>query len=173
MKYFIIFFVLISTVACKKEVSIGVDQVTIVNDSTKITSEDISKITYLDFGVDGKAKNTLDSWQAYATVSAAIGKLKTANFEFFKTDDEEFNTILKDLEGTMPLTINSEPVQARVLVLRTKLLKLREAIYLETIEKEDRLKAIKELFQAFSYVTLQVNKKFEKEAQNIIKPDSV
>lgn len=173
MKYFIVFFILISVVACEKEAKYKTDQTKISIDSTKITRDDISKINYLDFGIDGKAKNTLDSWQAYTSVSSAISKLKTANFEFFKTDDEEFNTIIEDLEETIPNSIDSEPVKARILVLRTKLLKLREAINLSTIEKKQRLIAIKELFQAFSYVTLQINKKFEKEAQNIIKPDSV
>lgn len=173
MKYFIILFVIFSLVACKQEGSVIVEDLAVDTDTTEITSEDISQLSYVDYGVDGKAKNALDSWQAYATVSTAINKLKTANFDFFKADDEEFNTVLKDLKLTIPRSIDSDPVQARLLVLRTKLLKLREAIDLKTIDKKDRLIAIKELFQAFSYVTLQINKKFEKEAQNIIKPDSV
>ncbi|WAC01186.1 hypothetical protein N7U66_13725 [Lacinutrix neustonica] len=173
MKYFIILLVITSLVACKKEGTAATKDFAVEADSTKITIEDLSQLSYVDYGVDEKAKNALDSWQAYATVSSAMGKLRTANFDFFKTDDEEFNTLLKDLKLTIPVSIDSDPVQARVLVLRTKLLKLREAIDLKTIEKKDRLIAVKELFQAFSYVTLQINKKFEKEAQNIIKPDSV
>ena len=173
MRFIIILIVLTITFSCKKEQSLIVNDNLVSIDSIKITKEDISKINYLEYGVDAKAKNKLDSWQAYNTVAKAIDEIKAADFKFFETDDEEFNTALKDIATTVPLIIDNEPVNARVLVLKTKLLKLREALSLKTIKKRERLIAIKELFQSFSYLTLQINKKFEKEAQSIIKPDSI
>ena len=173
MKKLLILIFLVMLAACKKEVKPETESALVSNDSTKVTKEDISKINYIEYGIDNKAKQTLDSWQAYNTISRAIETLKQGDFTFFKTDDEVFNTTLKDIETTTPETIDSEPIKARVLILRTKLLKFREVINLNTANKKDKLIAIKELFQSFSYVTLQINKKFEKEAQNIIKPDSL
>lgn len=160
--------------ACKKEVKTTTDGTLTQSDSTKVTKEDISKINFIEYGIDTKAKLTLDSWEAYNTVSRAIEATKEeADFTFFKSDDEVFNTTLTDIETTTPATINSEPIKARVLILRTKLLKFRETIHLNTSNKSEKLIALKELFQSFSYVTLQINKKFEKEAQHIIKPESL
>lgn len=159
--------------ACKKEVTSTLETSAVSEDSTKITKEDISKINYLEYGIDNKAKKTLDSWSAYNTISRAIETVKQGDFTFFEADEEVFNTTLNDIETTTPNAIDSEPIKARVLILRTKLLKFREVINLNTSKKNDKLIALKELFQSFSYVTLQINKKFEKEAQNIIKRDSL
>lgn len=173
MKHLKILLLLVAFSACKNESKTATETLLNENDSTKVTKEDISKINYIEFGVDNKAKKTLDSWRAYNTISRAIFSVKQGDFVFFNSDDEVFNAALKDLETTTPETINSEPVKARVLILRTKLLKFREIVNLNTASKSDKLFALKELFQSFSYVTLQINKKFEKEAQNIIKLDSL
>ncbi|WP_034060207.1 hypothetical protein [Lacinutrix jangbogonensis] len=173
MKHLITLILLVVLSACKKDVNTTTETIIATNDSTKVTKEDISKINYIDFGIDNKAKITLDSWVAYNIISRAIVASKQGDFIFFKSDDEVFNTTLKDIETTTPKTIDSEPIKARVLILRTKLLKFREIVNLNTSNKNEKLFALKELFQSFSYVTLQINKKFEKEAQNIIKPDSL
>ncbi|WP_299250305.1 hypothetical protein [uncultured Lacinutrix sp.] len=172
MKKILIIALLVTLSSCKKEVT-TTETTLVTSDSTKITKEDISKINYIEYGIDNKAKATLDSWQAYNTISSAIDQIKQADFTFFKTDDAIFNTTLKDIETTTPEAIDSEPIKARILILRTKLLKLRESVNLNTASKTEKLIAIRELFQSFSYVTLQINKKFEKEAQNIIKLDSL
>lgn len=173
MKKILIIALLVTLSSCKKEVTTATETTLVTSDSTKITKEDISKINYIEYGIDNKAKVTLDSWQAYNTISSAIDQIKQADFTFFKTDDAIFNTTLTDIETTTPEAIDSEPIKARILILRTKLLKLRESVNLNTASKTEKLIAIRELFQSFSYVTLQINKKFEKEAQNIIKLDSL
>jgi hypothetical protein len=173
MKNLLLLVLLVMLSACKKEVNTSTEIIEVTTDSTKITKEDISKINYIEFGIDNKAKPTLDSWEAYNTISRAIETTKLGDFTFFKSDDAVFSTTLKDIETTTPEAIDSEPIKARVLILRTKLLKFRAVINLNTSNKNEKLIALKELFQSFSYVTLQINKKFEKEAQNIIKPDSL
>ena len=132
MKKLLILIFLVMLSACKKEVKPETESALVSNDSTKVTKEDISKINYIEYGIDNKAKQTLDSWQAYNTISRAIETLKQGDFTFFKTDDEVFNTTLKDIETTTPETIDSEPIKARVLILRTKLLKFREVIQVNT-----------------------------------------
>ncbi|RLJ63432.1 hypothetical protein CLV86_1973 [Lacinutrix venerupis] len=173
MKHIIILAFLIILSSCNNKSNSSIETSVEVNDSTKITKEDISKINFIEYGIDNKARVTLDSWEAYNIVYRAIEEVKQGDFKFFKTDDQVFITILNDLETTIPEAINSESINARILILRTKLLKFREIINLNTSSKKEKLIGVKELFQSFSYVTLQINKKFEKEAQNIIKPDSL
>jgi len=173
MKHLLILILLLVFSACKKEGVNTTDNLIVKPDSTKISKEDISKIKYIEYGIDDKATETLDSWIAYNTISRAIETAKEGDFTFFMSDEEVFNTTLKDIETTTPEAIDSAPIKARVLILRTTLLKFRAQFNLNTATKNQKLIALKELFQSFSYVTLQINKKFEKEAQNIIKPDSL
>ncbi|TYC11334.1 hypothetical protein ES677_10510 [Bizionia gelidisalsuginis] len=139
-------------------------------DTTAITTQDITALKYVDYGVDKKAKTTLDSWQAYSDVSRAITQVKIADVSFFTADEALFTSTVKELVTTIPEQINTDPIQARILALTTKMYKLEEMLSLKTTLKKDKLTSIKEVLQAFSYLTLQVNKKYEKEAQNIIKP---
>lgn len=173
MKYFTILLLFLACFACKSEINTTTEVVANTSTSTKLTKEAISKIKYIEYGIDKKAKVTLDSWQAYNTISSAVDLTKKGDFTFFETDDEVFKTAINEIETTVPPAIDSEPINARILILRTKLLKFREAINLNTSTKKDKLQTLTELFQSFSYVTLQINKKYEKEAQNIIQRDSI
>jgi len=173
MKFLLSVAILFSLISCNKNQDTKTEDIEIAKDTTVLTKNDISKINYIDYGVDKKAQTTLDSWQAYNTLAMSISRLKSADISFFKEDNTVFVSTIKDLESTIPETINTEPIQARLLILKTKLFKLEEALNLSTTEKEEKLLVIKELFEAFSNVTLQINKKFEKEAQSIIKPEEI
>ncbi|MDX1272147.1 MAG: hypothetical protein R3340_09965 [Bizionia paragorgiae] len=170
MKFIYSFFVLITLMSCNSKSETGTQVETQVSDRSSITKEDIAKLKYVDYSVDAKAKTTLDSWQAYSDISRAISQVKIADLSFFTSDEEIFMSTVKELGTTIPIKINSDPIQARVLALTTKMYKLEETINLKTSDKKEKLSSIKDVLQAFSYLTLQVNKKYEKEAQNIIKP---
>jgi hypothetical protein len=173
MKFLSVFLVLICLVSCKKTVDRTEEVVeeTKQKDTTLVSKKEIAKIQFLDYGVDAKAKNTLDSWLTYNTVDTAIARVKNGDLGFFIDDKAVFETAMDDLETTIPENIDTAAIRARLLVLKTKLYKLEEATRLSTTTKKEHLLVIKEAFQAFSYVTLLINKKFEKEAQNIIKPE--
>lgn len=163
--------ILLCLISCKETVETTVQTNTSKKDTLSVTKKDIDKIKYLDYGIDSKAKNTLDSWQAYNTISNAILDIKKGKFDFFTNDAAIFATTIEDLENSIPENINTASIRARLLVLKTNLFKLEEATNLKTTTKKEHLLIIRDTFQAFSYVTLLINKKFEKEAQNIIKPD--
>ncbi|WP_452600329.1 hypothetical protein [Pontimicrobium sp. MEBiC01747] len=173
MKFLSVLLLLACLVSCKKtqDTTEGTVKETKLKDTTLVSKKDIAKIQFLDYGVDAKAKNTLDSWLAYNTIATAIAAVNNGDFGFFIDDKAVFETTVEDLETTIPENIDTAAVRARVLVLKTKLYKLEEATRLSTTTKKEHLLVIKEVFQAFSYVTLLINKKFEKEAQNIIKPE--
>lgn len=170
MKFLYPIFIFVILLSCNSKTeqvsSIDTSQI----DTTTITSEEIEAIKYIDYGIDSKAKTTLDSWQAYGDISRAITQIKIADFSFFTADEALFMSTVKELGTTVPEQINSDPIKARVLALTTKMYTLEEMLSLKTSQKKDKLKSIKDVLQAFSYLTLQVNKKYEKEAQNIIKP---
>ncbi len=173
MKFLSTLLILVCLISCKKY-SVATEQKIedeVVRDTLSLSKQDIAKIKYLDYGIDAKAKNTLDSWLVYNTISKAVENLKNADFDFFTEDEAVFASALEDLDTTIPEDIDTASIRARLLVLKTKLYKLEEATRLTTTSKQEHLLIIKEVFEAFSYVTLLVNKKYEKEAQNIIKPE--
>ena len=135
-----------------------------------IAKADVEAIKFVEYVLDTKAKSMLSSWQTYADVNTAIGNFKSADFNFFVDNEEIFNTTLSELETTIPETIDTAPIMARLLVLKTKLLKLKQELELTSSSKTQRLQALKEVFEANTNVILQINKKYEKEAQKITNP---
>lgn len=161
--------------ACKKENKVENEELptednTVVVDSLKLTKKDIAKVNYKDIGLDSKTNKVISSWQPYLNVANGIEKIKLPDFSFFNADTDLFVSSLKDLEETIPEQISTEPIKARVLVLKTMLYKFQEIESLNTSTKKDKLLAIQQVFVAFSNLNLQINKKIEKDSQTIIKP---
>jgi len=75
-----------------------------------------------------------------------------------------------ELVETTPENINTDGIKARLLVLQNMYLKLSSSANLSTSTKKELKKDIKDLLEAFSNLNYQINKKFEKDAQRIIKP---
>ena len=167
-------FLLIITVllsSCKKESeTIVSDHFVTEIDSLKLTSKDIKKINYKDIALDAKTNAIIADWQAYLTVANGIQNMVTPDFTFFNADVDLFNSTIKDLEETIPEAINTQPIEARVLVLKTMLLKFQEIESLKTSTKKEKLIAIKQVLSAQSNLNLQINKKIEKDNQVIVKP---
>lgn len=163
--------VLVLFTACKKETTVTKpEEDLVVVDSLKITKEDISKINYQDIALDVKSNPIVSNWQAYLDVSNGIQALTLPDFTFFNADVDLFNSTLTDLEETIPESINTQAIKARVLVLKTMMLKFQEIESLETSTKKELLLAIKQVFLAKSNLNLQINKKVEKDSQVIVKP---
>ncbi len=169
MKYLSII-ILLLIVSCNKEVKTVVLEGDVKQDTLVISKLDVGAIKYVEYVLDAKAKNTIGSWQTYNDVINAIEGFKAANFEFFVDNEEIFISTLNELETTIPEKIDTEPIKARFLVLKTKLYKLKQQLELSNSSKDERLEALKEVFEANANLTLQINKKYEKDAQKIVKP---
>ncbi|MBN2867320.1 MAG: hypothetical protein JXK08_01500 [Flavobacteriaceae bacterium] len=168
---FIILFCCVLSVSCKNETNQNVDtDPSKQTDSLAIKKEDINKINYIDIGLDAKTNKIMPAWQAYQTLADAVQSLKQADYSFFNSDIEVFTTAIKDLEETIPADIKTQSIEARVLAFKTKLLNLKDLKNLNFIEKKELLFATKEVFVAFSNLNLQINKKLEKDSQNIERP---
>ena len=157
--------------SCKKESKDAVvDDSVIVIDTLLLTKKDIKKITYQDIAIDAKANTVMSNWKAYLDVANGIQNLFTPDFTFFNADVDLFNSTIKDLEETIPEAINTQAIKARVLVLKTMLLKFQEIETLKTSTKKEKLVAMRQVFFAQSNLNLQINKKIEKDNQVIVKP---
>ena len=99
-----------------------------------------------------------------------LSDLKQGDISFFKENPELLDALLKDFKETLPEEINSPAILARIKELETKIYKLQSITIISNGNKNDLYPVIKELLISFSNFNLQINKKFEKEAQNIQKP---
>jgi hypothetical protein len=72
----------------------------------------------------------------------------------------------------MPDSIKTAPILSRITALETMILKLNSTLKLDNVDKTEQLRAVKELLIAMSNFNLQINKKFELEANLIDNNDS-
>lgn len=136
-----------------------------------ITESDISKVKFLDYGLDKKTENIVESWGPYIELANIISNLKKGDLSFFKNNNEVTASLLKDLIEKIPDTLNTPSINARLVALETKFLKLESSNNLATTLKEELLQNIKELLETHSNLNLQMNKKLEKDSQIIENPN--
>ena len=139
-------------------------------DSLKITKEGISKLDYIEFVLDENTDKLFENWASYSELDNHLSDLKQGDISFFKENPELLDALIKDFKETLPEEINSPAILARIKELETKIYKLQSITIISNGNKNDLYPVIKELLISFSNFNLQINKKFEKEAQNIQKP---
>ena len=135
-----------------------------------ITQIEIAKLKYIDFGLDADAEKLIENWEEYIQVQQLIKNVKLADFSDLKENNKVLITLMKDFKKKMPKALKSSSILARVMVFETKLFKLESFVNLSNIKKEELGATIKELLLAFSNLNYQINKKLERDSQNIEKP---
>lgn len=163
----ILFFCLVSCQNTTDTNNNNLDQET---NSISISKEDIKKIKYIEIIPDSKVEKIISSWEKYNELNRIVLDLKDADLSFFKANKEIVETFNKELKTTIPENVNTPLVMSRIIALETKVFKLESIVNLSNPIKKHTLDAIKELLVAFSNLNLQMNKKLEKESQNIQKP---
>lgn len=173
MRRVLYFLLILVIVGCGNKQSQATQQNNIVEvglDSTKLTTKDFKNLSYRDYVLDKSAKYKVSGWAKYNEVNDIITEVKNANLSYFKNDKKVVETTINELMATIPEAIDTEAIRARVLVLQNMYLRLNSIVNLHTSTKEDKKKAIIDFLDAFSNLNFQINKKFERDAQNIIKP---
>ncbi|WP_445955435.1 hypothetical protein [Yeosuana sp.] len=135
-----------------------------------ITESDISKLSYLEFGLDSKTKDSIEVWKKYFELEELISNIKKGDLSYFKENKVDIIAFLKEFKETIPTSVNTNSVNARITALETKFLKLEDLSNLSSTTKEELRKSIKEFLESFSNLNLQMNKKFEKDSQDIEQP---
>lgn len=143
----------------------------VVQDSTSITKADIENLNYTEFILDEDSDKILVGWLKYREMSDRITEIKNGDLSFFKGDKKIVETFIQEFTDTVPSNISDEAILARVLIVRTMYLKLNSVINMSTSSKTAIEKSVKDLLEAFSNLNFQINKKFERDAQNIVKPE--
>ena len=167
----LIFFIMICAVcscADNKSEPSTIDLVS--QDTLKISKTDIEKLNFTEFVLDPASDKKIAGWLKYRELEDRIDELKNADLSFFKGDKKIVETLIQEFMSTVPSNIDEESIQARILIVETMYLKLNNKVNLTTSTKSDIQKSITDLLEAFSNLNYQINKKFERDSQNIIKP---
>lgn len=138
--------------------------------SNEITKKDIEALKYNDFLLSSDASKSVADWQKYQELNTQIGYIKAADFSFLKSDLTIITAFISDFKIETPKPLNTNEINSRITVLETKILKSNSLLMLDNISKNDQIEGLKEVFIAFSNLNLQINKKLEFEANNILKP---
>ena len=132
-----------------------------------LSAEDIEKLDYTDYVLSPDSEQALLDWQKYQELQVSIELLKKANLSFFKIEKNIMKEFITELKANQPEIVTTPAIRSRMTVLETNILRLQNLSNLDNIKKKELLEAIKELLIADVNVKLQINKKFEKAAQQI------
>ena len=140
------------------------------NSGEKITEKELSNLDFIEFTLDGKTKKTVENWEEYNQLEEVINNVKKGDLSFFRDNTEVIKALFKDLLKNIPTEVNTNATLARIVALETKLYKLESLYNLSRTNKEELSKVIKEFLQSFSNLNFQMNKKLEKDNNDIEKP---
>ncbi len=139
-------------------------------EQTTITRNDITDLNYNEFILDSKAEQKIKDWENYFELSTQVTNVTQNDLSFFENNAENLKAFIDDLKASVPEQLNVSPITVRLTALETKMYKLEGTISLSNASKTELLYNIREFLVSFSNLNFQINKKFEKEAQNIQKP---
>lgn len=139
-------------------------------DSSKITSRDITKLKYTDYALSNLTRSKTSNWQKFNELTDKIEKLKTGDLSFFRDDKAILVSFLTDLKNEIPESLKTAAILVRLSVIETTFLKLEGLASLSSAKKENLLIIIKDVLVSYTNLVFQMNKKFEKESQNVEKP---
>lgn len=135
-----------------------------------LAKEDIEKFDYKDFVLSDASKLSVMDWQKFQDLQVNLDLLFSANLSFFKVEKRIMEEFIAELKKEQPESVKTPAVRSRITVLETNLLRLQDLANLDNIKKQELLAAVEELLIANANLKLQINKKFEKEAQQIQLP---
>ena len=154
-------------ISCKNEkpqqTETGVDKQSV----TLIKKKDLTNLDFIEYLLDENARRKISNWLKYDEVQEKINELKNADLSYFKSDKEVVETLIEEFANTVPEVINTDAINARILIVKTMYYKLNSTINLMTSTKSELKKSIIDLLEAYSNLNFQINKKFEKDYQNI------
>lgn len=169
---FLIAFVLLACLSCKQQPENIEKDLKATDKSQKITEKDIAKFRYSDFGLDDKVRLITESWQEYSDLEKIIINVKAGDLSYFKNDAKKnLKTLLGDIRETIPDTIKTPSVLARITAMETKLYKTESLSNLSTTKREELESTLKELLVSFSNLNFQMNKKLESDFHSNQNPE--
>ena len=174
INYSIILFFTLCIYSCKTDGKIKEEtQQTEESDKkdNKISSKDIDQLDYTEYVLSDLALDKTKDWAKFTELQNHINFLTQGDLSFFKDDKEILISVFTDLKKEIPESVSAPEINVRLSVIETTAIKLQETSNIYNIEKTLLLNSIKDVLVANSNLILQINKKFERESQNIEKPN--
>jgi len=170
MKILSVLGLLVCLFSCNSNANVENQNINDEDVSSIVTKSDISNLDFVEFILDNKSEKHIENWEKYFELDVHVINVKQADLSFFKNNNEMLVAFIQDIKSTLPESINSKPILARMTALETKMYKLESSVNLSNVHRNDIISAIKEFLISYSNLNFQINKKFEREAQNIQKP---
>ena len=166
-------FCFIALLSCKDDNSTPNDNIGdgVETQSYTITTKSIARFRYNDYALSNDAKEVVSSWSKFQELSTQITFLKKADLTFFTTEKDTLKVFLNNLKADIPEKLNTNPINSRISVLETKLLKLNNDLVLDNYSKENKLESIKELLISNSNLIYLINKKLEFDKNDVGRPE--
>ena len=139
-------------------------------DSSQVTTQNISNLKYTEYVLSDISKIKVRDWQKLNDLMDIIEEVKLGNLSFLNNDKVILDSFFTDLKNEIPESIKSTSILVRLTVIETLFLKLEGIMSLKSTHKDNLLQSIQDILVSHSNLILQLNKKFEKESQNIKKP---
>ncbi|WP_299113984.1 hypothetical protein [uncultured Winogradskyella sp.] len=141
-------------------------------DTKTITAKAIESFKYNDYILSEDAKKEVAQWTRFQELSTQISFLKKADVTFFTAEKDTLKVFLDSLKVSLPENINTNPINSRISVLETKLLKLNNDLTLDNYSVDNKLGSIRDLLIANSNLIFGINKKleFDKRDKEAIRP---
>lgn len=135
-----------------------------------INAADIAAIQYTDYGLSDSAEEVTKDWLKFQELFEKMELLKKADLSFFSDDKTILRAFIDDLKNEVPESLNEPSIIVRMIAMETAFYKLEGLAIIPNAEKEDLLNAIGEALISHTNLIFQINKKLEKDNQNIEKP---
>ena len=109
-------------------------------------------------------------WPNYPLLDTAITNLENGDPTFFKQPIEDINQLFLDIKKSVPKSLKTNSILARVKVTETLARKLHELYNVEDTDLKEAEQTKSNLIKSHTNLIFQINKTREKEAQRITKP---
>ncbi len=169
-RIFIVLSFLTLIMGCKKAQEEYTEYQTRENESQLLTEKEVSKFKYVDYILDSATHELAKDWTEYMQFNDAVLKIKKGDWTFFKDNEEVIELLIYEHKLNIPETLKSESVISRLVILETRLLKLKSLTNLSTINKKELIENTKAFLVAFSNLNFQLNKKVEFTKRTIERP---
>ncbi len=167
----ICFSLLALNLQCKKSNEGNSDELnTSPQESQAITTKDFAQINYPEYALSDLAEAKTKNWLKFQNLGTHIDHLKKGDIYFFKEDKTILKAFITDLKKEVPTSINTSSIIVRLSVIETTAYKLEEVSNIRSISKQSLLESISDVLIAYNNLIFQINKKVEKDSQNIEKP---
>lgn len=171
MKSITLIFFLILLVSCgEKTQTENLDKANSQKEKKGISAIAIEKFKYNDYILSSDGEKAVQDWSKFQELATQISYLKKADVTFFTEEKDTLKKFLDSLKVTVPSTINTEKVEARLSALETKLLKLNNDLALDNYATDNKLTSIKDVFIANSNLIFVINKKLEFDKNDVGRP---